>query len=198
MANKKCPQGVICLESFTLLIIFIVCVVIVYFMHKHFILQNNIVDRIKATSKTIQPSYPSKLEIVDSSRYGQKRSTINYVDTRNYHNGNGLPINVRTRGNYLGNFEQIGFLTRTENLKKDKILPLYGRPSDSSRGKWEYHTIQNFTNIKLPIQKKSRSCTGEYGCDELIDGDTVYVEGLNSTFKVTIYDRNNNRYIPYI
>jgi len=193
MAYKKCPPGVLCLESFTLLIIFIVCVTIVYFMHKHFILQYTLIDRIKtATSNIMQPSHPSKIEI-DASRYEPKQSTLNYVDT-----GRGLPINVRTRGNYLGNFEQIGFLTRTENLKKDKILPLYGRPSDTSRGKWEYHTIQNFTNIKLPIRKKSRSCTGEYGCDELIDGDTVYVEGLNSTFKVTIYDRNTNRYIPYL
>ena len=31
-----------------------------------------------------------------------------------------------------------------------------------------------------------------------MDGDTVYVDGLNSTFEVSIYDNNKNRYIPYI
>ena len=77
------------------------------------------------------------------------------------------------------------------------IYPLYGRPNDTSRDKWNYYTL-NDTGIKLPISKNSRSCTGEYGCDELFDGDNVYVEGVDSVFVATIYENEANRYIPYL
>ena len=52
--------------------------------------------------------------------------------------------------------------------------------------------------IKLPLSNAGKSCTNEYGCDNLDNGDTVYVEGYNGTFNVTSYDNNVMRYIPYI
>ena len=52
--------------------------------------------------------------------------------------------------------------------------------------------------IKLPISKNGRSCTGEYGCDDLMNGDTVFVEGYKDTFSVTIYESNLPRYIPFV
>ena len=39
--------------------------------------------------------------------------------------------------------------------------------------------------IKLPVVNRGKSCTGEYGCDNLQNGDTVYVEGYNDAFKAT-------------
>ena len=53
-------------------------------------------------------------------------------------------------------------------------------------------------NIKLPISQNGKSCTNEYGCNSLCSGDIVYVEGYNDAFKVTIYENNIPRYIPYI
>ena len=50
--------------------------------------------------------------------------------------------------------------------------------------------------IKLPITFKGRSCTDEYGCDNLYNGDTVFVEGYNDAFKVTAYDNQMLRYLP--
>jgi hypothetical protein len=38
----------------------------------------------------------------------------------------------------------------------------------------------------------------ENGCDELIDGDVIFVDGLDGNFKATIYENQQNRYIPYI
>ena len=35
-------------------------------------------------------------------------------------------------------------------------------------------------------------------CDELTSGDTVYVEGYNDAFKVTIYENSQPRYIPIL
>ena len=52
--------------------------------------------------------------------------------------------------------------------------------------------------IKLPLTYKGRSCTNEYGCDKLYNGDTVYVEGYNDAFKTTVYENDIMRYIPYL
>ena len=54
------------------------------------------------------------------------------------------------------------------------------------------------SHIKLPISQNGKSCTNEYGCDSLCNGDTVYIEGYNDAFKATIYENNAPRYIPYI
>jgi hypothetical protein len=43
-------------------------------------------------------------------------------------------------------------------------------------------------SVKLPISFKKKSCTGEYGCDNIYNGDTVYVEGYKDAFQATIYD----------
>ena len=39
-----------------------------------------------------------------------------------------------------------------------------------------HHTDKNNV-VKLPISSNGRSCIGEYGCDELTNGETIYVEG---------------------
>ena len=52
--------------------------------------------------------------------------------------------------------------------------------------------------IKLPVSHKGRSCTNEYGCDNIYNGDNVYVEGYNDAFKATIYDNDTMRYIPFL
>ena len=53
-------------------------------------------------------------------------------------------------------------------------------------------------SVKVPISKNGRSCTQEYGCDELMNGDILYVEGYEDTFKATIYDNEHFNYIPYL
>jgi hypothetical protein len=69
-----------------------------------------------------------------------------------------------------------------------------------TRDKMQYYTISNTGNMntKLPISKNGKSCTGEYGCDEVFDGDTVFVEGYADTFKATIYENSRFNYIPYL
>jgi hypothetical protein len=52
--------------------------------------------------------------------------------------------------------------------------------------------------IKLPITNKGRSCTNEYGCDNLYNGDTVYVEGYNDSFRATVYETSSFQYIPQL
>ena len=106
-------------------------------------------------------------------------------------------VNMRTRG-YEANFNQVGILTRSSG-NDALILPLMGRITMTGRDKWQYYSISNtgVVNTKLPIIAKKRSCTNEYGCDELMSGDEVYVEGYKEEFKVTIYDNGSFSYIPY-
>jgi hypothetical protein len=109
----------------------------------------------------------------------------------------GIPVNIETRGLNL-DYTQMGILTRGNG--SDMILPLMGRRLMSGLDKWQYYTISNTGNMntKLPISVKGRSCSGEYGCDSIVNGDMVYVEGYNDTFRVTIYESGKFNYIPYI
>jgi hypothetical protein len=100
----------------------------------------------------------------------------------------GIPINVRTQGPPMNtNYRQVGLLTRING--KETILPLMGRPLQKNRDKWQFYTMSDKNNsVKLPISFKKKSCTGEYGCDNIYNGDTVYVEGYKDAFQATIYD----------
>jgi hypothetical protein len=108
----------------------------------------------------------------------------------------GMPINVPTQS-VDSAYRQVGILTRLNG--PEMILPLMGRPLFSNRDKWNFYTMSDKNNmIKLPVTNKGRSCTNEYGCDNLYNGDTVYVEGYNDAFKVTVYDNQVMRYIPFL
>lgn len=125
-----------------------------------------------------------------------KNSLDTPVSTRMY-----IPPPVPTRG-YDTNFEQVGILTATQNdgqsVANSLILPIMGRKTLNSRDKYQYYTLSNtgMISTKLPIMKQGKSCINEYGCNELTDGDIVYVKGYNDTFRVSIYDNINFQYIP--
>ena len=87
-----------------------------------------------------------------------------------------------------------------ENSGDDLILPLMGRRSSNGRDKYQYYTMTNNAgniHTKLPISVKGRSCTSDLGCDEIFNGDVVYVEGYKDTFRATIYENMLYKYIPY-
>jgi hypothetical protein len=109
-------------------------------------------------------------------------------------------INTPTRG-FDSNFTQIGILTKTKTHDQDpKILPLMGRKIMNGRNKYQYYTISNSGNVntKLPIRINGRNCMNEYGCDELNNGDDVFVEGYNEKFKTTIYENTILQYNPIL
>jgi hypothetical protein len=110
--------------------------------------------------------------------------------TNMMHAASGMPINIRTQGPPINtNYRQVGLLTRING--KETILPLMGRPLQKNRDKWQFYTMSDKNNsVKLPISFKKKSCTGEYGCDNIYNGDTVYVEGYKDAFQATIYDNS--------
>ena len=168
--GKRCPPGTICLENMTMIFLIVAIGIFVYF-------SNRSVFSFTELRNTIQHnSYQHS--------YQQPSQEIKH-----------MPINVKTQGGQCG-YQQIGILSRTTN--QDVIMPLFGMNVNTGRDKWNYYTLTEH-NVRLPINLSGKSCTSEYGCDSVGNGDMVYVEGYNDAFKVTIYDdMNQMRYIPYI
>lgn len=109
--------------------------------------------------------------------------------------GGGIPINVPTRS-VNSAYRQVGILTRVNG--SETILSLMGRPLFPSQDKWQFYTMSDKNqSVKLPVTYKKRSCTSDQGCDNIYNGDTVYVEGYNDAFKATIYDNAIQYSIPY-
>ena len=121
------------------------------------------------------------------------QTTLVYAQPR------GVAINVETRG-IASDYTQLGILTRSQNTGDDMILSLMGRRIVTGLDKWQYYTISNTGNMntKLPVSLNGRSCSGEYGCDSINNGDMVFVEGYNDTFRVTMYENSRFNYIPFI
>jgi hypothetical protein len=109
-----------------------------------------------------------------------------------------VPINVSTNvGAVDTQYRQLGIMTATNT--KGKIIPLMGRPLFTNRDKWQYYTMSDQNNsMKLPVSRNGKSCTNEYGCDKLYNGDTVFIEGINEPYRITVYDNDTIKYLPFI
>ena len=199
---KKCPPGVICVENITLVLIFFIIVVMGYLFYSQYKRQNK--DMIPATSSLFNTEVRLNPLASISSRndpfndpYSPPLKKDGYYHPTDSGDVRGVPVNIQTRGLNL-DYEQMGILTRLGG--GDLILPLMGRRTMTGRDKYEYYAISNTGNIntKLPISVNGKSCTSEYGCDDINNGDTVYVQGYNDAFQVTMYENSNFRYIPYL
>jgi hypothetical protein len=204
---KKCPPGIICIENITMIFIFIA----VGFILMH------VWNQPKQQTQNQQLVIKEETRDVGGGWGGGMGGGVYMRPNVAYTNLPGdvlmnpyapplrderylVPINVSTNvGAVDTTYRQLGLMTPLSGSNKDKILPLMGRPLFVSRDKWQYYTMSDQNNsVKLPIVKNGRSCTNEYGCDEVYNGDSVYVEGYNQAFKITIYDSDTIRYIPYI
>lgn len=212
---KTCPPGVICVENTTIFFMFIIIFILAYFLlYKG----NGPLKTNSGNSRMNSYDLPSATNIGSSSFLGMPvdflgqtamvRQSPNLAtsDVRGdvllnpyvppvKNDMYVMPINVRTQG-FDTNYRQMGILTSTNN--KQIILPLMGRPLITGRDLWQYYTMSETNNIKLPISRGKRSCTNEYGCDKLYDGDNVFVQGYNEVFNVTVYDNDVMRYLPML
>jgi hypothetical protein len=111
-----------------------------------------------------------------------------------------VPINISTNPGAVDTaYRQMGILTPLNGSSADKILPLMGRPLFTNRDKWQYYTMSDQNNsVKLPIKFKGRNASNEYGVDKIYNGDVVYVEGYQKAFKVTEYENDTIKYLPFI
>ena len=214
---KKCPPGVICVENFSMVFIVICVFIIVYLIYNSMNNQNIIVNNrpsekivIKDTQREnvgggwfggLIPSWPYTNLPSDPllNPYAPPlRDERYFIPSGNYVPPGAVPINVSTNvGAVDTSYRQLGILTATNS--KGKILPLMGRPVFTNRDKWQYYTMSDQNNsVKLPVSRNGRSCTNEYGCDRLFNGDTIYIEGLNEPYRVTMYDNDTIKYLPFL
>jgi len=216
MSRRRCPPGVFCIENVTIIficVIFLIIGIVIYYRSSRTGYGNR--DR----SIVINNSMPSSMfaprkghgddvffDIYQPPLRDDRYLTGGALDIRGpVFNGSTsrvsaprahVPINVSTQGTDDSEFRQIGILTPVSG-NEERILPLMGRPLFTRRDKWNFYTLNDKNNmIKLPVKVRGQSGTSEYGCDNVYNGDTVYVEGYKEAFKVTAYDNNVTRYLP--
>jgi hypothetical protein len=190
--RKKCPPGIFCIENTTLIFLLVVFLLILGILY--FVNYNNFLKDYKDLVKE-KVNQDNHRAVYHDVHHPPLKDNEFHPELRSCHS-KGLPINIKTRGGDV-EYRQLGILTRGSG--KEMILPLMGRPLYSNRSKWQYYTGTDKLNmVKLPVSSNGRSCTGEYGCDELSNGDNIYVEGYNDLFKVTIYDNSRHQYIPFL
>jgi hypothetical protein len=197
---KKCPPGVLCIENITLTLLCIILFVLGFLVYI-----NSSGNKVVNTAEFITVDNG-----VSGFSFGAKDVLLNPYDPplrddqfiRNDQFigiRRPLPINVSTNiGAVDTSYRQTGIITPLNGTSKDNILPLMGRPLFTNRDKWQYYTISNqHNNVKLPISFKGRSATNDYGVDQISNGDTVYVEGYNEPFQVTVYESDTLKYLPF-
>ena len=206
---RKCPPGVICVENYSLFFI-ISCIIIVFYLMYN-INNKNIVVNNKPSEKIIIKdtqrenygwglSWPYTNDPLLNPYSPPLRDERYFIPGFNGIPTASVPINISTNvGAVDTNYRQVGILTPVNGKSKDNILPLMGKPLFTNRDKWNYYTTSNqHNNVKLPISRNGKSCTNEYGCDKLYNGDTVYIEGINEAYRITEYDNDTIQYLPAI
>ena len=220
MSRRRCPPGVFCIENVTIIFIVVIFLIIGIFVYYR---SRSNSSAYGSRSIIINNSMPSMMgprkghgedvffDIYQPPLRDDRFLTGGALDIRGpVFNGSTapvsaprgstsharMPINVSTQGTDDSEFRQIGILTPVSG-NEERILPLMGRPLFTRRDKWNFYTLNDKNNmIKLPVKVRGQSGTSEYGCDNVYNGDTVYVEGYKEAFKVTAYDNNVIRYLP--
>jgi hypothetical protein len=203
---KRCPPGVICIENFSMFFLIICVLVIVYLVYKNQsassseIVINN-TQRENSMMPSLMPSWPYFNSDPLLNPYSPPlRDERYFIPGFNGVPIGSVPINMSTNiGAVDTNYRQLGILNPTNGKSKDNIIPLMGRPLFTNRDKWQYYSTSNqHNNVKLPLSRAGRSCTNENGCDKLYNGDTVYIEGINEAYRVTVYDNDTIKYLPFV
>jgi hypothetical protein len=220
---KKCPPGVICVENYSMFFLIICIVIIFYLIYSNFKGQNITVNNSPSEKIVIKdtqrenvggfgnwfggfiPSWPYTNLPSDPllNPYAPPLRDERYF-IPGYPMGGvppgAVPINISTNVGAVDTaYRQLGILTPSNGSSKDSIVPLMGRPLFTNRDKWQYYSTSNqHNNVKLPVSRAGRSCTNEYGCDKLYNNDTVYIEGANETYRVTMYDNDTIKYLPFV
>jgi hypothetical protein len=199
-SSFKCLPNMFCIRNTTIFFIVILSVIGIYFFYSNYskMALSSSMQTAPPSMQTAPPSMPPLFMMSSRTANSDVLEDPYAPPLRNdsYFGGanmmmpmaTGVPINIRTQGPPINtNYRQVGLLTRING--KETILPLMGRPLQKNRDKWQFYTMSDKNNsVKLPISFKKKSCTSEYGCDNIYNGDTVYVEGYKDAFQATIYD----------
>ena len=94
-------------------------------------------------------------------------------------------------------YQQVGILTSNDNDSNEPtILPLFSKRANNHRDRWNYYTTTDKnTMLRLPIRHDNMNCDDDIGCNEIYDGNTLYIEMYKGkTFTATIYKKQTLSY----
>jgi hypothetical protein len=97
-------------------------------------------------------------------------------------------------------YQQVGILTSNDSSSggsnEPTILPLFSKRANNHRDRWNYYTTTDKnTMLRLPIRHDNMNCDDDIGCNEIYDGNTLYIEMYKGkTFTATIYKKQTLSY----
>jgi hypothetical protein len=215
MGRKKCPVNTFCITNTLLYMVFIIVAIILVGIYNTRSTEQSLIHAIQDSNKRLF----SSVKKVISDTFNLNLSTVSFnkrlsdpleaperttplffkrIDI-NKQTNLGIPINVSTRGAAV-HYQQVGVLIQNGvSGDNKKILPLYGKPTYSGSQNWNYYTsTDGYHSMKVAVTNNNKSCTQEYGCSEIYDGDLINIEGYDSQFKASIYELDKPKYIPHI
>ena len=215
MGRKKCPANTFCITNTLLYMVFIIVAIILVGIYNTRSTEQSLIHTIQDSNKRLF----SSVKKVISDTFNLNLSTVSFnkrlsdpleaperttplffkrIDI-NKQTNLGIPINVATRGAAV-QYQQVGVLIQNGvSGDNKKILPLYGKPTYSGSQNWNYYTsTDGYHSMKVAVTNNNKSCTQEYGCSEIYDGDLINIEGYDSQFKASIYELDKPKYIPHI
>ena len=224
----KCPKGVICIENISLYVIIGCIGLVVYYLYERLkreinlnIFNSNERNKVDMTKQYLSPHMHMHSYTSDSVQqhdvllnpytpplkdenynvhYNRIRNSVNMsTNIGSIHNAKFRQIGLLSSNSSSSNSSSSNSSSSNSSSSSSGPVPLMGKPLYSNRNKWQYYTMSDQHNsVKLPIKVKGKSTMTEYGCDELLSGDVVYVEGIQETFTVTTYDNDHLQYLPGI
>ena len=116
------------------------------------------------------------------------------VDSRS---SSSIPVYPKELPSYDNNreYQQVGILTSNDD-NEPIILPLFSKRANNHRDRWNYYTTTDKnTMLRLPISHDNMKCDDDIGCNEIYDGNTLYIEMYKGkTFTATIYKKQTLSY----
>jgi len=197
-SRNKCPPGVFCISGGLSTTILILLIVAMLFLIVATFLKPYPITTLLSPSHQNQPAtYVSTPVIVNGgdSRYDRAPQPLrDWMAPPEFPPRGGIasiPINIPTKG-LPESFQSIGIVS-----VDDKLLPLYGRRTAGSSDRWNYYTrTDTYNPVPLPIRYQKRDCMDDVGCQEILSGDKVKVDGLHKEGKTEIYRYDGPKYIP--
>jgi len=108
-----------------------------------------------------------------------------------------IPVYPKELPSYDNNreYQQVSILTSNDE-NKPIILPLFSKRANNHRDRWNYYTTTDKnTMLRLPISHDNMKCDDDIGCNEIYDGNTIYIEMYKGkTFTATIYKKQAPSY----
>lgn len=102
-----------------------------------------------------------------------------------------LPFNIPTQG-LPDSFQSMGVIN-----VGDKILPLYGRRTINGGDRWNYYTrTDTYNPVPLPVRFQKRDCMDGVGCQEIMSGESIKIDALQTEGRTELYKLDGPKYIP--